>query len=467
MKIDKNELCPCGSGKKYKDCCGNVVAIGQFHQQRVSSHLILELIEFAKENYDEVVNDGWVRFWDGFDYGSLDEDVYEMGLQNYFDWVVYDLVVGKDTDEDGNENELTLIEDFILKNGSLSEEERTVLSILDSSPVSLYEVRSVEPDKGIYLRDLLLGGEIYVHETIAPNYLNRWDIIATRLLYLDDIYIMSGAGYIMQRNLKQEIIDSLNVQLESSKLEQGHVQSGSPHREPEAIRKDKMRRLLKRNGWMFNKWWLYPFESTRELTVVNADGESAVLAIATYKISDIEEALRKIDSNNEFEADGDGYLWLGQPQFPGEKRVMGGLALDDGVLKFTTNSKERLDAGKKLIEYTLGSIAVHRIDTFQDIEKIDLSREMAPFSQDVNPAAVQQTYEKLMNMHYEQWLNDDIPILRNKTPLEAAGDHNLRPILIDLVKDIENAEDKNRAQGRPSFDPSWIKERLEIKPEEF
>jgi hypothetical protein len=371
-------------------------------------------------------------------------------------------VVSKDTNEDGDENEVTLIEDFVLKNESLDEEERTVLSILNSSPVSLYEVRSLEPNKGIYLRDLLLGGEIYVHETIAPNYLHSWDIIATRLLHLDDIYIMSGAGYIIQRNLKQEIIDSFNEQLEA-------LEPGSTIREPEDIRKDKMYKLLKRKGWVFNKWWLYPFESesSRELTVVNADGESAVLAIATYKISDIEEALRRINANSEFEADGDAYLWLGQPQLPGEKRVMGGIGLDDGILKLTTNSKERLEAGKKLIEYILGPIAVHRIDTFQDIEQIDLSREMSHFTQDVNPGAVQQAYEKLMNVHYEQWLNDSIPVLNNKTPIEAANDHSLRPVLIDLVKDIENAEDKNRAQGRPSFDPSWIKERLEIKPEEF
>jgi hypothetical protein len=205
----------------------------------------------------------------------------------------------------------------------------------------------------------------------------------------------------------------------------------------------------------------------RALTIVNADGEPAVLAVAIYKISDIEEALRRIGSCGELEAEGDGYLWLDQPQSPAEKRVMGAIGFEDGVLRLTTNSKERLEVGKKLLEYTLGSIANHKIDTFQDIEQIDLNREMSPFAQDVNADTIQNAYEKLMNMHYEQWLSDSIPALGNKTPLEAVGDLGLRPVVIDLIKDIENAEEKNRAQGRPSFDSSWIKERLGVKAEEF
>ena len=28
-KIGRNDLCPCGSGKKYKNCCGSVEAVRQ------------------------------------------------------------------------------------------------------------------------------------------------------------------------------------------------------------------------------------------------------------------------------------------------------------------------------------------------------------------------------------------------------------------------------------------------------
>ncbi|WP_369795740.1 SEC-C metal-binding domain-containing protein [Anoxybacillus sp. KU2-6(11)] len=39
-KVARNALCPCGSGKKYKHCCGNnVVSIHKLIDQEVEQHM--------------------------------------------------------------------------------------------------------------------------------------------------------------------------------------------------------------------------------------------------------------------------------------------------------------------------------------------------------------------------------------------------------------------------------------------
>ena len=46
MKIGRNELCSCGSGKKYKNCC--------LKKQNVDDNELIKNI-LKKENYDDLV----------------------------------------------------------------------------------------------------------------------------------------------------------------------------------------------------------------------------------------------------------------------------------------------------------------------------------------------------------------------------------------------------------------------------
>ncbi|MBI4733553.1 MAG: hypothetical protein HY779_01820 [Rubrobacteridae bacterium] len=111
---------------------------------------------------------------------------------------------------------------------------------------------------------------------------------------------------------------------------------------------------------------------------------------------------------------------------------------------------------------------VHLADTFQDVRQLSSDGDdLLLTGNDVSEETINQAYEQLMNQYYEQWLNDEIPGLNGKTPLEAVRDSDLREMLIEMVKDIENNEERNRVNGRPSFDPTWIGERLGLKANDF
>ena len=38
-KIKRNDLCPCGSGKKYKKCCGKKITLSQWNEQKINKRI--------------------------------------------------------------------------------------------------------------------------------------------------------------------------------------------------------------------------------------------------------------------------------------------------------------------------------------------------------------------------------------------------------------------------------------------
>ena len=68
-----------------------------------------------------------------------------------------------------------------------------------------------------------------------------------------------------------------------------------------------------------------------------------------------------------------------------------------------------------------------------------------------------------MQKHYEQWLYDKIPAFDNKTPVEASRTKKGREKVKELLKEIENSEERNKKMGEPYYDISWMWERLKIK----
>jgi hypothetical protein len=78
----------------------------------------------------------------------------------------------------------------------------------------------------------------------------------------------------------------------------------------------------------------------------------------------------------------------------------------------------------------------------------------------------QQLYDKFMREHYEKWIDEKIPALGNKSPREAVKKPSGKEKLVDLLKEIENAEEHRKRRGEVSFDATWLWERLGIEREE-
>jgi hypothetical protein len=67
-----------------------------------------------------------------------------------------------------------------------------------------------------------------------------------------------------------------------------------------------------------------------------------------------------------------------------------------------------------------------------------------------------------MHRHYSAWLDEAIPALGSHTPRAAARDPQLRPTVVQLLRQIENQQDRSRQQGEIWYDIAWMWEELGI-----
>ena len=77
------------------------------------------------------------------------------------------------------------------------------------------------------------------------------------------------------------------------------------------------------------------------------------------------------------------------------------------------------------------------------------------------PMEIQQKlYRKFMDKHNKNWLKKKIPALNGKTPLQAVKTKEGRNKVIELLKSFENSEERNKKEGDPYYDLSWMWEQL-------
>lgn len=448
MKIGRNDPCPCGSGKKYKKCClaGTFVQAGK--EETIRKRLVDNLLEFYNKQHRDTIEEAHQIFWDDFaPRDHLDGHALDIAYQNFFEWITFDFII----DPDANK---TLIDLYMEHNKRLTQDEHTVLTKMKNSVISLYEVQEVFPEKGLLLKDLLMGGEYDVKEKSATRGLKRWDIFATRLLMIDGQYIMSGSAFPYHIQFKPRILDDIMQEYEDYRAE---FPDGT------------MDMFLKESGDLFNFHWYHPIQNPPPLPKLHTTtGEPVVLSKAVFEIRDHDAVAKALPKIKGFEEHDKGYTWYDKRKPDGSATILGTVKIENDRLVLESNSKKRLERGKRFIGKAMGEAVVHKLDSFQDpMEAIKAQREKpGKKSEDEVPMEIQQQlYTQYMNNHYDKWFHDRIPALGNKTPLEAVKTEEGKHKVIELLKLYENGEERNRQEVRPAYDLSWVWERLGIERE--
>ncbi|PAE44457.1 SEC-C metal-binding domain-containing protein [Bacillus sp. 7884-1] len=83
--IGRNEPCPCGSGKKYKKCCGAKEAVSITHViENEIDDLQKKLLHFALNHFEEELFNGFEEYQDYFDIGEDERQFYEFVYTIWF-----------------------------------------------------------------------------------------------------------------------------------------------------------------------------------------------------------------------------------------------------------------------------------------------------------------------------------------------------------------------------------------------
>lgn len=447
MKAGRNDPCPCGSGKKYKRCCLIETYVDIGREDSTRARLVQDLLRFLEKNYKSRVKDAYFLFWDDFNPNEhLEGHSLEIAHQNFMEWVVFDFIIDEDNDK-------TLIDLYMENNKKLLLDEHKVLTMMKNSVISLYEVQEVFPEKGLLLKDLLLGGEYDVREKAATRGLKKWDIYAARLQHVDGEYIMSGSAYPYNLRNKERMLEDIHAELEDYQIDY-----------PDST----MDEFLKKNSEIFNFYWYDVIQNPIPLKLHTTSGEPMLMSKAIFEIRDKEAVIKGLPGIKGFEQGKDDYIWFDKRNKEGSATVLGRVEVKGNKLILESNSRKRLERGKKLILKALSDVVIHKADTFQDPMEAMKSLKASSPEKPVNELPMelqQQLYSQFMQKHSEKWLKDKIPALGGKTPFQAVKTEEGRKKVIELLKLFENGEERNKKEGRPYYDLSWMWERLGLERE--
>lgn len=445
---NENAPCPCGSGKKYIRCCLIKTYLGVGKEELIKKRLIKEILSFFKRYYLNSLKEALKCFWFGLDpQKHLTKEMLQTAEINFHEWIVFDWAP--------EENDNILIDLFIEKTKKLNPQELKILAMMRESVLSLYEVQEVFPEMGLLLKDLLLGGEYLVRERLATRNLVKWDIFAARLLYLDGKYIMSGSIYYYPREIRSSIIKQLNKEFKEWK---------------KYFPVDTMRDFLKWNSNLFNLYWCDYIINPPKMKVFTSTGEPFIIAKAIFKIKNKQEvikALKKIECFNR-EAH-KSFTWLDKEKEDGSALVLGNIKVHKSQLVLECCSQKRLEEGKKIIEENLSNLVIHKEDIIQDPMTVLESFKDMPIKEKEEKIPLeieQELYTHFMDKYNKDWINQKIPALDGKTPLEAVKTKEGRKKVIEILKDIENKEEHKKRECRPFYDISWLWEALKIRRDE-
>ncbi|MGN7471594.1 YecA family protein [Brevibacillus sp. SAFN-007a] len=201
MSVGRNELCPCGSGKKYKKCCGVVTPITELrsrHEQKLQK-------EYA----------GWVERLNHFVGGHVTSETIqevrsrfaaEVGLSeqevtrpewaaHFFNWCVLDVRTGGST----------LLENYIKQHGRRMEPDlRRAFAELH---LNVYEIMEVDRDV-MTVQQPITREQYYVlrsnNVSVMPG-----QIIVGRLLNLGLRNMLFSGSIILQPHVKDGLLEWL------------------------------------------------------------------------------------------------------------------------------------------------------------------------------------------------------------------------------------------------------------------
>ncbi|MFK2825492.1 SEC-C metal-binding domain-containing protein [Bacillus sp. B190/17] len=168
MSIGRNEPCPCGSGKKFKKCCGRVEgsAIHGVMQEELES-LQRELIDYAMEHYSYEMKKQFQSLLHTYEALRKDPQVYLVAFEIWF-------ILTKPV-----KNGRTILEEFVAHRASSVKRERTRAIFLTWPRVKFIAGAVKEIQDNVYKVEDVLS-----RETVS--------IRARRQLPIEGVFVVGG-----------------------------------------------------------------------------------------------------------------------------------------------------------------------------------------------------------------------------------------------------------------------------------
>ncbi len=454
FKAGRNEPCPCGSGKKYKKCCMQTPEI----KENAERSLREKILEFSREPlFKADFEEARKIFLEG---RGPDEGDSVM----FIDWFIHDYML-KDYGK-------RIIELFYLeKHHYLGPLEKEILEGWQNTALGVYEVTGIERGRGIYIRDLFDNNEIFVNDIRSSRGMTKWDIGAMRVIKTLGKFYLSGAACLLPATGKDDMIRFGKESFLRFKKEK-----------PEATWQE----FFKEFGHTFIKFAY--IKAAQPPTILTPEGDPVLFAKAIYQVKNYDMALKalyEIPDLKIFESNQDeihfglvaeikdhnvsaGGVMLetslvsneGDPQY----RSMGDLTINKEQLILDCLSEKRLELGKYMLK-TLGDSIEFQSESKQypDLSgRKNKTVKNKTQQNELDEPVREALRKKYLEDHYRKWVDMSISSLGGMTPREASKTQEGKAKLKELLKVLENAEERRKRQGEPSYDVNRLRETLGV-----
>ncbi|MBN1348127.1 SEC-C domain-containing protein [candidate division KSB1 bacterium] len=453
----RNDPCPCGSQKKYKNCCLNK------QQQSNSSEMIWAKLRAINDQLvNKLIQHGYHFYgpgmiedaWEEFSLGSgkpFDENASENQL--FVPWLLYSWWFEVDIEDGDNAFDdfeyRSIAQDYLeVKYNQLSEMQRDFIKLVIDRPYSFYEIIDCSPGTGFRMKDLLTGEEIDVLEKSGSQNAAAGNVLFGQIIQYETVGMVIGSSSIL---ITPGFIPSI-IHLRKQ-IREGSGAVG----EDELIEWEAEIRSL----------YLSIYESMhRSPKLVNTDGDPMVLLEIHYHIDSPETVFDKLkslatgvpeqDLLSEARFDENGKLL--EIEFPWlrlgnavnkewQNTVLARITIEKNHLKINVNSEERAKKIKTKIKTLLKGQAVYKKTEIQSMDSImeqakkgsgkedDLNEPEEPFAPELR-----ELLDKHLREHWKGWIHQKIPALGDITPLAAAKDPEGREMLKALLDDFERSD---------------------------
>ncbi len=478
MKPGRNDPCPCGSGKKHKQCCLKTEQAqpeDEFLWRRIRRAIEgspAHLLAFSDSHFGrEALQEAWDDFmphWEDEQDEPFTADTPHMPVFMpwfFYEWLPY--LTGSSVKREAMDGR-TLGRAYLDKKGThLDPLLARYIEQCCASPFSFYDILASRPGNGFDARDIFTGEEIAVTEHSASRHMQEGDILFAKVVRIDRVTLLEGCAPAMIPPMEKSPILKLRKKMERRNKEVT----------PEVLREYRYE-MLDIYHVAIDRLFNPPMPQLQ-----NTDGDPLVPHRLVYEIESPRAALDALSplcltgtaedllEEAEFDAAGN----LRKVEFSWQKQgnkkhkswdntVLGHIEIEGSGMTIEVNSENRAQKIRALIEKMLPG-ARYKTTVIESLQAMlagkeeqgetASSRQRRKEQEELNSRPeVQVLLAEHLRQHFNAWPEIKLPALGGKTPMQAVKTRDGREMVEALLLDFER---RSKHTNMP-FDPAIIAE---------
>ncbi|MDO8542568.1 MAG: SEC-C domain-containing protein [Opitutaceae bacterium] len=450
----RNEPCPCGSGRKFKHCCGNAAAPHDRPPTRADRDAGYDLVDRLSDlpRFDEDVDLAFALIWRDLPDSDIDRLMDTPAGDLVLEWLWFDHLLHTGQ---------TLAEYALDRHAAdVGPGARHFLRACAAAPLQLLQVHRVEHLARVHLRDVVdKGPAIVVSERLGTEQLVRHDVLMARIARYGDEAQFEGM------NLLFDVNEKLVIAREVRRLRRLLAREL-----PAGAARDRMMRMVSGAAMVIAA--IDRFDRPPP-SVTTVDGDEMALADALFSVTNLDAARAALDGAADLAPDQGRpesagevarYTWLERPRHDHDDaiRILGSVVLERTSLRVETMSMVRA----RLAQSHFAAIVPNTAMRFKAIQVKSMAAMLrsaradpTPQEPEIDPAVAADIERAFYEKHYREWLDLPVPALDHRTPREAARVKRLRAKLLALVEGIENQAARQDKEGR-GFETGYLRTEL-------